>query len=120
MTDNSTLASGAYDLQFSLYDAVSAGTQQGANVTLSNVPVTGGIFTASLDFGSAPFAAGAPRLQIGVRLGEQQRLHTPHAAPAARANTVRDSRVDGDDGRHRDQCDATGRCECESIRDGGQ
>ncbi|MFN7929030.1 MAG: hypothetical protein U0Y68_14000 [Blastocatellia bacterium] len=53
-----------------LYDAVSAGTQQGTNVTLSNVPVTNGIFTVSLDFGSAPFAAGAPRfLQIGVRPG---------------------------------------------------
>jgi len=69
LTDGGAAANGAYDLQFALFDAASAGTQQGANLTLSSVQVTGGVFTVGLDFGVNAFP-GAPRfLQISVRPG---------------------------------------------------
>jgi|GEM_PF-1489271 len=69
LTDGGAAANGAYDLQFALFDAASAGTQQGANLTLSSVQVTNGVFTVGLDFGVNAFP-GAPRfLQISVRPG---------------------------------------------------
>jgi hypothetical protein len=47
-------ANGSYDFQFKLFDTstVGTGTQQGATLTLSSVAVTGGIFSAGLDFGA--------------------------------------------------------------------
>jgi hypothetical protein len=66
LTDGSIAASGNYDLQFALFDDLSAGNQQGSTVTLSGVSVSNGIFTVRLDFG-AQFT-GAPRfLQIAVK-----------------------------------------------------
>src|SRR5688572_7073434 len=53
-------ANGLYDFQFAVYDAVTAGTQQASILTLSDVGVTNGIFTTTLDFGNV-FAAGARR-----------------------------------------------------------
>ncbi len=68
LTDAGAPANGSYDLQFALFDAVSGGTQQGITVTKLGVIVTNGVFTALLDFTSAPFTAGADRyLEITVR-----------------------------------------------------
>ena len=64
-------ASGNYDFQFTLFDTVTVGTgtQQGSTVTLSNVPVTEGVFTVALDFGvCAGCFSGANRfLEISVK-----------------------------------------------------
>ena len=69
LTDNGAAASGAYDLQFALFDALSGGAQQGATITRDDVPVTNGVFTVALDFGAAPFTGVARFLQISVRTG---------------------------------------------------
>ena len=50
-------ANGSYDFQFSLFNAQAGGAQVGATVTVLNVPVTGGVYYAEVNFGSA-FAAG--------------------------------------------------------------
>jgi len=55
-----------HDFQFSLWTAVSGGSQVGATQTLTNVSVQNGLFTVSLDFGNV--WDGADRfLQIAVR-----------------------------------------------------
>jgi hypothetical protein len=43
---------GTCNFQFSLWDAVSAGTQQGSTQAINSVSVTNGLFTVVLDFGS--------------------------------------------------------------------
>ena len=69
LVDNGNLANGNYDLQFALFDAVSGGTQQGTTQTLSNVSVTNGIFTVTLDFGvcASCFNGAARFLAIAVK-----------------------------------------------------
>jgi hypothetical protein len=69
LTDTGTPATGSYDLQFALYDASAGGAQVGPTLLRSAVPVTNGLFTVALDFGSAPFAGNGGWLEIGVRLG---------------------------------------------------
>jgi hypothetical protein len=60
---------GLYDFNFTLWDAYSGGTQLG--VTNLNaptaVPVTNGLFTVTLDFGSGAFTGDARWLAITVR-----------------------------------------------------
>lgn len=60
---------GIAEFQPTLWDAASAGSQVAANNPASvQVPVTNGLFTATLDFGAAPFANGAALwLQLSVR-----------------------------------------------------
>jgi hypothetical protein len=71
LTDSGNATNGQYDFQFKLYDTatVGTGTQQGNPVSVSNVTVTGGIFTAQLDFGACSSCFdGAPRfLEIAVK-----------------------------------------------------
>src|SRR5262249_36307769 len=70
ITDSGAPANGNYDLQFSLFDALTGGTQQGTTLTLTNISVTNGIFSVSLDFNfclSGCFSGGARFLQIAVR-----------------------------------------------------
>src|SRR5437764_3060225 len=67
LADSGLPASGSYDFQFKLFDAVTAGAPQGATVALSNVPVSGGIFTVTLDFGSGSFPGADRFLEIGVK-----------------------------------------------------
>ena len=70
-------ANGVYDLQFALYDADASGNQIGANVTLEDVAVVNGVFTAQLDFGAAAFDGGARFLAIAVRPGASTGSFTP-------------------------------------------
>jgi len=56
---------GNCDFQFSLWDAGSGGTQVGTTQTKTNVSVSNGLFTTSLDFGSV-FTGDARWLQIAV------------------------------------------------------
>jgi hypothetical protein len=68
LTDNAgSPLTGAYDFQFSLYDAVSGGSQVGSTVPQNNISVTQGFFTAVLDFGPGRFAGDPRWLEIGVR-----------------------------------------------------
>jgi hypothetical protein len=48
-------------MTFKLFDAATAGAQVGSTVTLTGVAVSAGLFTVGLDFGAAPFSAGAAR-----------------------------------------------------------
>ncbi|HEY6118342.1 MAG TPA: hypothetical protein VIV66_00200, partial [Pyrinomonadaceae bacterium] len=71
LTDSGIPASGNYDLQFSLWDALSGGTQQPQpspiTVTRTNVTVTGGVFTVQLDFTVNAFPGADRYLEISVR-----------------------------------------------------
>src|SRR5687767_3796302 len=68
LTDGAGPANGNYDLQFKLFDAVSAGEQVGSTVALTNVAVSGGLFAVGLDFGPA-FGGTKRFLEIAVRPG---------------------------------------------------
>src|SRR5271155_433141 len=67
LTDGGNSANGSYDLEFYLRDALTAGNAIGTTNTLPLVPVTNGLFTVSLDFGSNIFTGTNYWLEIGVR-----------------------------------------------------
>lgn len=68
LNDGMAVANGTYQMEFKLFDALSAGMQIGSTITDNSVTVTGGIFTVNLDFGSTAFSTGANRwLEISVR-----------------------------------------------------
>ncbi len=75
LTDNGSPANGAYDFQFLLYDALGGGSQVGATVTVADLSVSEGLFTAALDFGSV-FDGTALWLEIGVREGASTGAYT--------------------------------------------
>jgi hypothetical protein len=56
---------GLYDFHFSLYDATSGGTQIGTTLN-ATVTVTGGRFSANLDFGADAFQGDRRYLEIAV------------------------------------------------------
>jgi len=99
LQDGSTSANGNYDFQFTLWDALSGGTQQPqaapVTVTKSNVVVTNGVFTTQLDFGAAAFSGGDRFLETSVRLSgaasftllspRQPITSTPYAVRSASA-----------------------------------
>src|ERR1700730_16370883 len=64
LQDSGANANGSYDFQFTLWDALSGGTQQPqptpVTVTKTNVAVANGIFSVQLDFGASAFP-GADR-----------------------------------------------------------
>jgi len=67
LTDAGNPANGNYDLQFKLFDALAAGTQIGSTNSTTNVAVSSGVFTVSLDFGAAAFPGANRWLEISVR-----------------------------------------------------
>jgi hypothetical protein len=67
LKQSGSLANGSYDLAYSLYDALSSGSQVGATITQTGQTVSDGLFTAQLDFGAAAFLGEARWLQIAVR-----------------------------------------------------
>lgn len=85
-------ANGTYDLQFVLFDAAVVGSPQGAVVASSAMPVSNGLFTATLDFGDH-FSGAGRWLEISVRtngggsfvtLTPRQKISpTPYAVRAA-------------------------------------
>jgi hypothetical protein len=66
LTDGSNPANGAYDFQFTLYNASSGGSQVGSIVTKGNVNVAKGLFNVALSFGSV-FDGTRLWLEIAVR-----------------------------------------------------
>src|SRR5688572_23364317 len=70
MRDGANAAAGTYDFEFSLFSALSGGTQIGMTQSRNGVAVAGGLFSVKLDFGSQ--FPGADRfLNIRVRLTGQ-------------------------------------------------
>ncbi len=69
LQDGGNPANGAYDLQFSLYDAAAGGLQVGVTLASDNVLVSDGFFTVELDFGTSAFGGGGRWLQVAVRPG---------------------------------------------------
>ena len=76
LTDGATPASGTYEMEFKLFDALTGGTQQPQPVpitidlTVANgnpVTVTGGIFSVKLDFSVNSFTGANRWLEIAVR-----------------------------------------------------
>jgi hypothetical protein len=76
LTDGGAAANGAYDFQFILYNAAVGGAQTGPIVTQNDVPVSGGLFNTTLDFG-AVFNGTALYLEIAVRPGSSGGSYTP-------------------------------------------
>ena len=66
LQNNGSLASGTYNLQFTLYTNSTGGTAAGGPVTNSAVAVTNGLFTVTIDFGSSVWNGQTNWLQIGV------------------------------------------------------
>src|SRR5690349_1235729 len=74
LTDSGNLTNASYDMQFKLFDALTNGNQIGATLTFDgnsgnppSVSVTNGIFTVSLDFGSAALSGADRYLEIGLK-----------------------------------------------------
>lgn len=67
LMDGGSPATGEYDFQFILYDALSDGTQAGSTVIKDDVTVTDGLFTVQLDFGAGVFTGEARWLGIAVK-----------------------------------------------------
>src|SRR5581483_11520541 len=55
---------GTCDIQFSLFDALTGGTQIGSTQTIGGVSVANGLFTVGLEFGPGAFNGDARWLQI--------------------------------------------------------
>ena len=68
LADGGAAANGQYDLLFRLYAGLTGGTALG-EVMLNDVPVSEGLFTVSLSFGSGAFNGEARFLEVGVRPG---------------------------------------------------
>ncbi len=70
LRDGANAAAGLYDFEFRLFDALSAGAQVGTVVSVADVTVTNGIFTAALDFGDQ-FTGQKRFLAISVKQDAQ-------------------------------------------------
>ncbi len=66
LTDSGQPANGSYDLKFTLFDAASSGATIAGPITNSTVGISNGLFSLTLDFGSA-FDGTARWLEMGVR-----------------------------------------------------
>jgi hypothetical protein len=64
---NGQIASGVYEMQFYLRDALTGGNPIGGTNTIAPVAVSNGLFTVAVDFGSNVFTGGNLWLEIGVR-----------------------------------------------------
>ena len=105
LMDGGAPATGTYELEFKLFDAVSGGTQQ-PQLTPVTVQFTGaqalavnnGVFTVQLDFGANAFPGAARYLEMSVRhVGEtafttlsprQPVAATPYAIRSVSATTA--------------------------------
>ncbi len=98
LMDGGASANGNYDIQFTLKNALTAGATVGTPQAVSPVAAANGIFTVTLDFGSAPFDGSDRWVELGVRpagssdpytvLVPRQRLTaTPYALRALSATS---------------------------------
>jgi hypothetical protein len=90
LTDVGGPANGTYDIRFTLFTASSGGVQVG-QVVVSGLAVTGGLFTATLDFGGAAFDGTDRWLELAVQQGGggfQVLSPRQHLTPAPYAQTM--------------------------------
>lgn len=90
-------ATGSFDMKFALFDASTAGTQQGSTITNTAIGVTNGLFTLPLDFGNQ-FPGASRWLEFSVRTNNapsystlsprEALLPTPYAIYASSASNV--------------------------------
>jgi len=76
LNDGANPANGNYDLQFTIYDALSAGNSVAGPITNAPTGATNGLFTVTLDFGSGAFTGPALWLEIGVRTNGSAGVYT--------------------------------------------
>lgn len=98
LKDGANAATGSYDFEFRLFDALSAGNQVGSAVTRNAVAVESGTFSVSLDFGAPAFSGADRWIEVWVRPagggGFQQLLprtrlaSTPYAIQSLNAATA--------------------------------
>jgi hypothetical protein len=101
LNDGSVTATGQYDFQFKLFDALASGTQIGSTQTITNVQVTGGVFTVQLDFGASAFQSGADRyLEISVKQSSGSTFTTlsPRQKVTGTPYTIRSANAGSADG----------------------
>jgi hypothetical protein len=67
LTVSGAPANASYDMEFSLYDALSAGSLVAGPLTKPDVAVAAGLFSVDLDFGQTPFNGNALWLLVSVR-----------------------------------------------------
>ena len=67
LNNNGAPAHGSYDLQFTILDAPTGGSQIGSAQTASAVAVNNGLFTVTLDFGSGVFNGADRWLLLSVK-----------------------------------------------------
>jgi hypothetical protein len=67
LSDGGRPANGSYDLQFTIYDSATNGTNVSVTITNLATGVSNGLFTLNLDFGNGIFSGPARWLEIGVR-----------------------------------------------------
>ncbi len=98
LMESNAPANGIFEFEFSLYDRRLGGSNLGT-VTLEETPVTNGLFTVVLDFGTGAFNGAARWLEISARndgaggvgvllTPRQQILATPYAMFAAQAGSA--------------------------------
>jgi hypothetical protein len=103
LTDGGAPANNNYDLQFTLWDSLTGGTQQPqpapAALTKAAVDARGGVFSVLLDFGVGAFPGPDRFLEVGLRPGNsggaftilaprQQISSTPYAPRALNATAA--------------------------------
>jgi hypothetical protein len=105
LSEGTNVASGTYDLRFRIYDSLTNGLAVSGSLTLEDVAVTNGLFTALLDFGAAVFNGEARWLEIAVRPGassdsftilapRQEVTATPYALNALNLMSFADQPLD--------------------------
>ncbi len=97
LNNTGAAATGNYDFEFKLFDALAGGTQQGSTLTQNSVAVANGVFSVSLDFGNQ-FPGANRFLEIRVRqsgVGElvlltprQQLTSTPYSVKSLTATNA--------------------------------
>ena len=76
LTDNGVPAAGVYDLQLTVFSAVSGGSSVGTTSTFDDLAVSNGLFTVILSPGTTVFD-GSPRwLEIAIRPGASAGAYT--------------------------------------------
>lgn len=67
LNQNGNPATGVYDLRFTAYNSLTAPTPAGGPISINSVPVSNGLFTVMLDFGTGLFTGPQRWLEIGMR-----------------------------------------------------
>ncbi len=97
--DDGVPASVPHDFTFSLWDALSGGSQVGtAMPPVNDLPVSDGYFTAVLDFGANAFDGQARWLEVSVRPGSSTGSYTtltPRQALTAAPYALNAEKLDG-------------------------